>query len=234
MTISLSILFIKIFKISSLFIHKFLFVSTLLFAKILPCHIRFAVTFATEATTWNIKEFLNLRYIMSDGKFFRWQKWQAFTVNYSAKYLFWVTWPKFLKNISEISHFSKVTHYRRIGGGRTSLSPFKDFNCKSAAYFVEHLFFRSANFIFSLFFGQELSFVNLCVHVRINVRFPQNLNKFSVFYLFVIRIKSLCRRSLTSRKTSLDRKSLIGWRISLKNIFCEFCEKVKNSYLEDT
>ena len=45
-------------------------------------------------------------------------------------------------------HFSKVTGFRRAIGGWTQSQIFlKDFVCKSAAYSVKNVFFRSANLL---------------------------------------------------------------------------------------
>ena len=74
--------------------------------------------------TWNIKEFVNLRYIMPDGKIFIMTKIiEAFTAKYSAKYLFWIE--------------------RSLAGGfllRHRETPVKALSCEFCEYFLEHLF----------------------------------------------------------------------------------------------
>ena len=57
-------------------------------------------------------------------------------------------------------HFSKVTGFRRAIGGWTLSQIFlKDFVCKSAAYSVKNVFFRSANLL--SIFQTDLSFTKL-------------------------------------------------------------------------
>ena len=74
---------------------------------------------------------------------------------------------KFSKNIPVGVHFSKVVGGRpTVGVWICSQTFFKEFDCKLVAYFVDHLFFSSANLksnlVFPLFFGQEVSFMKLC------------------------------------------------------------------------
>lgn len=61
---------ITYFYLSFCFIKTSVFFFMLVFVKTVSYHIGFSVAFGTEAARWNIKEFLNLWYIVPDGKTF--------------------------------------------------------------------------------------------------------------------------------------------------------------------
>ena len=200
--------------ISEWFKDLFLFIS---------CHVGFGVAFATGTVTLNIKKFLNLRYIMPDGEIFILIKQKhshrisckIFLLNYMVKSLKKYPW--------ENSFWENC----RLQTDCWRLDPFSDifqkFVLKLGTYFKEHLIFRSPNlksgwFLYCL--DKEYLLWNF-IHLWRKVEFSEKKFLIGIGVLFVFHVSGknflskianfsqnlLCRRWLTSCKTSFDRKS---------------------------